>query len=164
MSKIKVVIDTSILIDLCIGDLMESFLNLPFAFLIPDVIKEEFSQPEECLIEIEKIKVCSLESKDVQKVYDFSIAYKGPSINDYFSLVLAEKEDAILVTGDRKLRNIGEKTGIEVHGILWIMDILFDKKYLNGKTLIKALEKILEKGARLPKDECEKRIKKWGGK
>ncbi len=161
MPEIKIVIDTNILIDLCIGNLMESFLDLPFTFLIPDVIKEEFLQPEGCVKEIEKIKVCSLESEDVQKVYGLSVTYKGPSINDYFSLVLAEKEGAVLLTGDKKLREIGEKNGIEVHGILWVMDILFEKECLKGDKLIKALERILEGGSRLPEEECKKRIRKW---
>ena len=160
MSKIKIVIDTNILIDLCVGDLIDAFMNLPFSFVLSDVIREEFSSPVNCVKKVRKIKTSSLGPDKVQEVYELFHSAPNLSLNDCFALLLAKEKKAILLTGDKKLRKIAEQKGMEVHGILWVMDMLFEEKILDGERLIEALRAMLRNDTRLPPKEYKERVKK----
>ena len=46
-------------------------------------------------------------------------------LSDCFALTLAEEIDgSVLLTGDATLREVAEGKGIEVHGVLWVIDEL----------------------------------------
>jgi len=159
--KQKVIVDTNILIDLCVGDLFEEFFSLSYIVFIPDVIKEEYNNPVECIKTIRRIRNKGLSSKDVEKIYEFFKEHPSLSVGDIFAFWLAKKERAILLTGDGKLKKLANKYEVEVHGILWIMDNIYEKNSKNGKKLLRALKKILNRGSRLPEKECKKREERW---
>ncbi|MCZ7620159.1 MAG: hypothetical protein M5U32_18315 [Myxococcota bacterium] len=50
---------------------------------------------------------------------------RHPQLNDCFALALAEDiDDCVLLTGDGALRRVAEENGVEVRGVLWIIDQL----------------------------------------
>jgi hypothetical protein len=69
--------------------------------------------------------------------------------------------NAILLTGDRRLRLEGLKRKVEVHGVLWILDRLIEKKVLTPRLAAAKLRLMLDEGAFLPPDECNARLEKW---
>lgn len=65
------------------------------------------------------------------------------------------------MTGDDNLRKAAQNEQVNVHGLLWLMDKLFESKLVLGLILNTALDIIIEKGAWLPKKEVEDRKEKW---
>lgn len=120
--------DTSALIDLRKVHLIEAFLSLPYDFLIPDVILElelrSFSEDEIDFLK-RKVRVSSLTSQELQQVQALIPLHQALSEVDVFVLVTAKKHsDAILLTGDQRLRDLAEQESLEVHGVLWVIEEL----------------------------------------
>lgn len=66
-----------------------------------------------------------------------------------------------LLTGDRELRHVAEERGLEVHGVLWVLDQLVEHGLLAPRAARRSLRAMLDQGAWLPADECEKRFSRW---
>ena len=81
--------------------------------------------------------------------------------NDCSVLFLAIKLDAMLVSGDRALRDAGQAQCIEVHGTLWIFDLLVSKGEISGEIAASKLEYLISMERYLPPNECTHRIAKW---
>jgi predicted nucleic acid-binding protein len=160
--------DTNILIDLYNGNLLDKIKQLPYKFGIPDAIlsdaftdKIELHEPGVEEILDAGFRIYSLEADELVEVYSLNESYSHLSVIDIFGLVLAKKHKAILLTGDKKLRQAAQNKGIEFKGILWILDELIENSIINKETATGSLQKILDKGAYLPKVECQKRFENW---
>jgi len=68
---------------------------------------------------------------------------------------------AILLTGDKPLRNAAAKNNTRVHGILWVMDQLVKKTIIDHKEAHAKMMLLMKVNNRLPIGECEKRLKRW---
>jgi hypothetical protein len=66
------------------------------------------------------------------------------------------------LTGDNHLKQIADQNGLTVHGIFWILDEMVRLEILAPQTVGEALRKIIAQGARLPMEECKKRLELWG--
>jgi len=75
--------------------------------------------------------------------------------------LLAKMQDATLVTGDNRLNKLAIASGLTVHGALWLLDQMVDFKALEPGQAVAALTHSLERGARLPANECRHRLIKW---
>jgi len=153
--------DTCIIIDLYNGKLLEKLNQLPFKLGISDAILSELLKPGADEILKSGFEVYSLESEELIEVYSLNAKYTHPSIIDIFGLVTAKKHEAILLTGDKKLRNAAKNEGIDFQGIFWILDKLIEYSIIDIKTASLSLQKILDKGSFLPKNECQKRFVDW---
>ncbi|MDW7755760.1 MAG: hypothetical protein SCH68_11405 [Brevefilum sp.] len=60
------------------------------------------------------------------------------------------------------MRTLAETQAIEVHGVLWLLDVLVDHQIITQSGACLALKRMLVHNARLPKKPCNKRLKKWG--
>ncbi len=89
----------------------------------------------------------------------------GLSVADVSVMYLAMREDAMLLSGDKPLRNQAKLRAIEVHGTLWIMDQLVSANILDGQVAAQRLEALLARVGRerryLPKADCATRIRRW---
>jgi len=160
--------DTCILIDLYNGDLLDKIKQLPYELGIPDAILSDAFSDEAELREpgAEEIisagfEIYSLESEEILEVYRLNGVYTHPSVIDIFGLVLAKKHEATLLTGDKKLREAAQKEGVEFKGILWVLDVLIEHSIIDMETGTSNLQEIIDKGAYLPKAECQKRFEQW---
>jgi predicted nucleic acid-binding protein len=157
----RLVLDTTICIDLFNGGLLEKALELPDELVLPDVIVEELILPPgEDLVKI-GYSLSPLAKEGIEEVFALRERYRKPSTNDLFALVLARLNSCPLVTGDESLRRAAQDEGMQVHGLLWLMDRLVDYHILSFLEAAVSLEIILEKGSWLPKKECESRLKRW---
>ena len=118
-----VISDTSCLIDMAKGGLIEAMFALPYRFAIPKVMYES----ELVVIpNIEKenlknlgLKVSLLPKDAALRTKAYVESTPALSLNDCSALVLAEETpDSILLTGDKHLRNVAYEMEIEVHGSL----------------------------------------------
>jgi rRNA-processing protein FCF1 len=153
--------DTSCLIDLRKASLLEAFVRLPYDLVIPDVLFEQelmlFSNAEKELIEKE-LRIVSLPSEGVLRVQRVNRDYPSLTFNDCFAFVLAERTpNCILMTGDRNLRDLATSSGIEVHGVLWGIDEMYNARVATLSQLYSAL--LLFKAdstVRLPKHDLNR--------
>jgi len=84
------------------------------------------------------------------------------TLEDASTLYVAVRRQAILLTGDKGLRQYASEQGIEVHGMLWVIDMLVARGVILPSVAAERLEWLTSQGTcRLPKQECDQRIKKW---
>ena len=165
-----VVSDTSCMIDLRKGDLLEAMLQLPYSFVMPDTLFENEwlglrADEKRALLNL-GLEVHTLPGPLVQRAAQYFNQYARLALNDCFALVLAEQnEDCILLTGDGLLRRIAEEKGIEVHGVLWATDEMEAQEIVPVEVLYNALQLFLEDElVFLPANETRRRIRRLSGR
>jgi hypothetical protein len=84
-------------------------------------------------------------------------------VHDGFAFALAESQtDCILLSGDDALRTLAVKRGMEVHGVLWVLDQLQANRLASPMTILAVLRKFLEDASvRLPRRELTIYIKRY---
>ncbi len=156
------VLDANVVIDLHTAGLLERLSELPFRLVIPDSVAGDelrsVSLTAEAGWEVE-----SLGWEELERAMALYIeTYPSLSIYDAHVLVLADSLGAFLLTGDRVLRNKAEKMGVEVHGILWLLDVMMASKVLDCMEVLEALDRMASGGSRLPVAEIGRLKAKWG--
>ena len=140
-----VVSDSSVLMDLAKVGLIEACLALPFEFVIPDVMiaGELLDLGRYTAADLVRLGfgAGTLEGADAQ----FAIAYfrqhrRHLSLNDCFAWRLAEVHQGILMTGDGNLRKLAGRSGLDVHGALWIIELMAEHNTSPTATLLEALD------------------------
>ena len=159
-----IVIDTSCMIDLRKAALLDAALALPYAFVTPDTLFENewLSPPDKKILCSGKLNVRELPGADVQRAAAYLNRHRTLKINDCFLLAMAERlKESMLLTGDQALRAVAERNGIEVHGVLWVIDILQSQGIVPLRKLCDAL-RLFHDDPRvfLPIDEILRRIKR----
>src|SRR5882762_9218292 len=118
--------DSSALIDLKKGGLLDLFLRLPFDFVVADAILADellsFSRSEVSLMRKHMV-VTSLDGAQLKLVGELQAAAPALSLYDCMSFVMAQSNPGcILLTGDKRLRSKAEAAQMECHGVLWLVD------------------------------------------
>ncbi|NLG71656.1 MAG: PIN domain-containing protein [Chloroflexi bacterium] len=160
-SQPLLVTDTNIWIDVYNGNLLLETFRLPYRFLIPDLSIPEFVCLSWHELELLGLNPYVLGPSLIQQLYDFRYQYRNLSMRDLAAFILARDLNAVLLTGDRRLRALAEAHGVEVHGVLWILDQLIHRQILEPGAACERLERICAMGARLPVGECERRLIRW---
>jgi predicted nucleic acid-binding protein len=157
----KLILDTSICIDLYHGKLLKAVLQLQHKIVLPDVIIAELEEPAgELLLKIGFIQE-GTSGEETKNIIALRNEYASPSTNDLVALYLARRNACYLITGDNVLRNAAKQEGVTVHGLLWLMDALVEFEMITKSKAYEALKSIIEAGSWLPQRECEERFKKW---
>jgi predicted nucleic acid-binding protein len=159
-----VVSDSSVLMDVAKVDLVEATLALPYEFVIPDVmLAEELldlgTYTPTALLALGFREAC-LDGAGVAQALRYAAQYRtGLSRNDCFAMTFAETHSCILLTSDRELRSVSLRKGIEVHGLLWLIDLMIEHRTIESCVLVEALETLDQKPrVRLPQDALRHRI------
>ena len=159
--------DTSALIDLRKGALLEAFLKLPFEFIIPDLllISEliKFTRAERNLID-KKMTVAHLNGNEVIHAQRLVVESPVLSLSDGFALIVAKKYPrCTLLTGDRRLRQRAEMIEVECRGVLWVVEELARQKIIEEKFIVVALKSWREDPlVRLPSQEINRILRSLG--
>lgn len=155
------VTDTNFWIDLDTAGLLGSVFRLPFEWQAPDVIVAELERPAGDDLVRQGLRVRELDGRQVAEVAALAAAYLRPSRADLFALVLARNQGALLLTGDRHLRQAAEQEGVRVHGTLWLLDEMVERSMLAPAKAAEALDRMRERFRRLPAEEVEQRLRRW---
>jgi predicted nucleic acid-binding protein len=87
------------------------------------------------------ISIRSLDSGLVNCAVALSASEPRLSTNDCFALTLAMSlDDCILLTADGALRRRAARQGVEVHGVLWLLDCMLDASLVARATALEVLE------------------------
>lgn len=157
------VIDANIFMDFDSAGLTFEFLKLPYLFVTSDIVIFELEDhPPGTLVESHGgVLIRDVPGKHQRRVVELRSQYPKNSIGDLSSLVLAELRNGVLVTGDGNLRKAAEEQGITVRGSLWLLDRMVEENLLDPIAAARALDQMLERGRRLPANECVIRIQRW---
>ena len=164
MSTKILVSDTNIWIDLHRANILEAVFRLPYEFVVTDFVYRELRAPQPHDLTGLGLRVEVLEPDSIQALLQLRAELANPSLADLSCFHLASENGWTLLTGDGAVRESCLERGVDVHGVLWLLDELFTNKIYDGATLADALKAMLEQGARLPAAECQARLRRWSSK
>lgn len=153
-----VILDTSVLIDLERGAILETIFRLPFNCAVPSLLyrMELKEYGGDALIDL-GLRLEELDAEEVTLAQSYSLRRRALSVPD--ALALAKSRSWILLSGDRKLVRLAQEEEVAVHGVLWLFDRVYDEGIADGTELCAGLRAITaHPRCRLPKEEIEKRL------
>ncbi|MCF0245127.1 MAG: hypothetical protein HUK06_10155 [Bacteroidaceae bacterium] len=162
-----VISDTNIFIDLVDAGVIDAFFALPFeihttTYILEEILKIEQRDAIKKYIDDGHLHVTSLEG---EKFLDLLVLYNGAgsnlSVNDCSVWLLASIMGGALLTGDANLRRKATQNGVEVHGVLYVIDKMVEHAVISTNVAHAALEFISQHNRRLPICEIEKRLELW---
>ena len=146
MNRLKIVVsDASVLMDLAKVRLIEAAAALPFDFMIPESIRlnellDLGAYTSDDLIRL-GFRPGTLEAADTGVALAYFRTHRRKlSINDCFAWRLAEVHAGILMTGDGDLRALAATSGVEVHGTLWVAELIGQHETCARQALVDALD------------------------
>ncbi len=161
-----IVLDASCLIDLHKGNLLHFVTELPYRLIVPFPIRHSevlyLTDREWQILDHGGLKTFDLSPEQVEDALNIKQAYPKLSANDCLCLALTRcHETAILLTGDKLLRQVAASEGFSVHGVLWVIDELKSVGACANATLISVLELWLnDQAVFLPAREIEVRLRR----
>jgi predicted nucleic acid-binding protein len=162
-----IVSDSSCLIDLRKASLLDAFQRLPYDILIPNTLFEDellkFTPSQKQALIAGGLKVVDLPGARVIRARQIIQQAPRLSIHDGFAFVLAESHPGcILLTGDSHLRSLASTYGIEVHGLLWVLDEFHAHGLCAAAELVAALRTLeQDPTVRLPRRELMAFIRRF---
>ena len=160
--------DTNIFIDLIEIELLDEFFGLPWEIHTTDMIVHELKnakQHEKIAAYCGKsLHVKSFEVEEMIRLIDFHATQHertNVTLQDCSVWFYAMESSCTLLTGDAKLRNAARKSGVDVHGVIYVIDKLVEENILSCRDAIDKLKQLKMLNQRLPLPEIEKRIKLW---
>ena len=159
-----VVTDANIWIDLHRGGVVAEAFKLDLMFKTPDLVAHEILWPSVASLKRYGLQVVELPGVRLLEIIEMARKYPRPSRPDLAALVLARFEGVPLLTGDKALRAAAEEEGIEVRGVLGLLDDMVNCHVLTGPRAAVALQQMRETGSRLPEPDCKRHVRKWTGK
>jgi hypothetical protein len=160
---IILVSDTSILIDLERGGLLEASFSCGLTMVVPDLLYEREFEPENgALLRKLGLGVVSLTPEEVALAQRLRTERKALSLPDCFALSCATRADQALVTGDKILRTEAMARLGNVYGLLWMLDQMAASGSVPTTLLYEGLARIsAHPRCRLPQSEVRSRLNDW---
>lgn len=155
--------DTSVLIDLERGSLLEPSFTLAFRFAVPDLLyRQELAEHGgPALVEL-GLRVEELDGDGVALALGYRQAHRPLSLPDCFALALAKLNSWILLSGDRHLRELAANERVACHGVLWLIDRIFEEGLLPNPVLYARVQAIAaHPRCRLPTPDLRERLRRF---
>jgi len=156
--------DTSVIIDLERGTLLDDLFRLPFEFAVPDLLfRRELAGPLGDRLVALGLRVEELTSIELTRATTVRRERKELSTADTFAFAIAQSRGWPLLTGDGGLRRLAVECRVEFHGVLWICD-----QFENGLVPLTRLHAGLtalssHPRCRLPVAEVRQRLDRYAG-
>ena len=159
------VADTSVLVDLERGGLLEQCFSLPYKFTVPDLLyRNELARrrdgPDfgESLLAL-GLRIEELDGNETSRAIRYRRKRPNLSLPDAFALALASARRWTLLTGDGVLRAFAARLSVVCHGVRWILDRLLEAGISSPADLVAGLTSISDHPrCRLPQDEIASRL------
>jgi predicted nucleic acid-binding protein len=155
--------DTSVLIDLERGVLLETAFALSFELAVPDLLYEQELKPHDGarLLEL-GLRVEELAAEHIVQALEYRRREPALSVPDSFALALAGARQWTLLTGDGALRRLAATEAVECHGVLWVLDQMHDAAVVSVQQLYDGLRAIASHPrCRLPQREIRLRLHQY---
>jgi len=160
---IILVSDTSVLIDLERGGLLEPSFSCGLTMVVPDLLYErELEANNGPMLRRLGLGVVALVPDEVTFAQQLRKEQSGLSLPDCFALSCARRPNHALVTGDKLLRAEAQSRKCTVYGLLWILDQMMSSGSVGTTLLHEGLTRISNHPrSRLPAGEVRARLQRW---
>jgi predicted nucleic acid-binding protein len=160
---IILVSDTSVLIDLERGGLLEHAFSCDLTMVVPDLLyARELETENGPFLRKLGLGVVALAPDEVDFAQRLRKQRPGLSLPDCFALSCARRQDHALVSGDKLLRTEAQARQCTVFGLLWILDQMEATGKVGPAMLHEGLSRIWNHPRkRLPKNEVMERLQRW---
>lgn len=153
--------DTNIWIDFRNAGLLDALFDLPFQLCSTDFVLEELQDFDPAALLAKGLVVHGLDEAATARLFGLMTAHNNSSLADVSCYLLAQDTGFPLLTGDGRLRKQAMQDGIQVHGVLWLLDQLIAHGVTSNAAATEGLRGMLLRGARLPAAECQARLRSW---
>jgi predicted nucleic acid-binding protein len=151
-----VVSDTSVLIDMENAELTKKVFQLPWKFVVPDIVfEEELSTHHGHLLQ-EGLEQKSMSEASIMQAVILRKHNPKISTNDILALKLAIDQGSVLLTGDKALKKLAETLHVEVHGSIWLVQEMLKQKIIILAEAQNAFKLMKETGSHLPWSEVDR--------
>ena len=157
--------DTSVIIDLDRGNLLEDIFRLDHRYCVPDLLFEnELSGAlGDRLLEL-GLEIVELNTDEAGQAQVLRWEKRKLSVPDAFAYTLATSRGWTLLTGDGELRALATEQKHPMHGVLWIIEQLHANGTVEAATLHQCLTKIhAHPRCRLPTTEVNRLLRRFVG-
>lgn len=160
---IILVSDTSVLIDLERGGLLEPAFSCGLTLAVPDLLYAlELEANNGPLLRRLGLGVLALVPDEMAFVQQLRKERPGLSLPDCFALSCARRPDHALLTGDKLLRTEAQSRQCTVYGLLWILEQMETSGKVGTNVLHEGLTRISNHPrSRLPLGEVRVRLQRW---
>ena len=160
---VLLVSDTSVLIDLRRGQVLDALFRLPFEFCVPDLLHvRELHNWDGPDLRSLGLQVVSLDADGVALAQRYRQREPRLSLPDAFGLAVAKTGGHTLLAGDGNLRTLALEEGVQCHGVLWVFDRLEEQQVIDSSALAVALSTIAaHPRCRLPRAEVQRRLDRY---
>lgn len=160
---IVLVSDTSVLIDLERGGLLELAFSCGLTMVVPDLLYDrELESENGPLLRRLGLGMVALSPDEVSFAQRIRTQRPGLSLPDCFALSCARRPEHALVTGDRLLRAEAQTRHCTVYGLLWLLDQIAASGAVGISLLYEGLTRISNHPrCRLPHGEVLARLQRW---
>lgn len=153
--------DTNIWIDFGHAGLLAEIFQLPITLCCTDFVVSELQDIASETLVAAGLIVESLDEAAVGRLPELMAAHNNSSAADVSCYLLAHQTGRPLLTGDGRLRKQAARDGLEVFGVLWLLDQMVAHAVVTRGRARAGLQDMLNRGARLPKGECQARLSAW---
>lgn len=160
--------DANILIDVELMGLYDLWLQLPYETVTTSlVVKELVTGGHKQALGYIRAEMIREEVLDTFEFVEQLEKYAGTGLSDpdISVIYLAQRDEALLLSGDKLVRNMAQVEEIEVHGTIWIMDQLVEAGILCSMIAAEKLECLVnlsgDEERFLPRHICKQRIQSW---
>ncbi|PIF75500.1 hypothetical protein CLU95_2648 [Variovorax sp. 54] len=160
---IILVSDTSVLVDLERGGLLEAAFGCGLTMVVPDLLyANELEAENGPYLRALGLGVVALTPDEMTLVQQVKAQRAGLSLADCFALSCATRPAHALVTGDRALRNEAVGRHVPTFGLLWLLDQMAASGLVSSLALWEGLTRVCShRRCRLPMDEVNARLRAW---
>ena len=162
-----IIADANIFIDLAGIEKLGDIFLLPWSIHTTDFILHELKKPSDmqntiqAAIKENKLIVKTASASEISNLLSFHPECRSLSLADKSIWKYAKDIQGSLLTNDMALRKYAENDDIAVSGSLYIFDQFIEQGIISAQPCAEKLEYLLSRNSRLPKDECDKRIRLW---
>jgi rRNA-processing protein FCF1 len=165
--EVVVVNDTNIFLDLYSIGCLDYFFQLPFTvhtvdFVLNEIKDEAQRSSLQPYLKCGLLHVHRFSAEELVDVVELHEEASGNvSIVDCSVWYYAQRNDYILLTGDRQLRARAINSHVTVRGIIYVFDCLVENRLMPPSLAADKMEELMAINQRLPKKIIQERIEVW---
>ena len=157
-----IITDTNIITDLSNANILDKFVKLDNVYISDMIKRDEINSNTGNVNIIKEFKTINATSEEIDEIFKISQEIHGLSPYDIINFIIAKNNNAILATGDKKLKDYSEANGIEVIRTLKIIKLMKDNNIITTKEDINSCKKLKENNnTRIPSTDIDNLIKEF---
>lgn len=159
ITKKIIITDTNIITDLNNANILKKFVRLDNVYISDMVKNDEINSNTGNVDIINQFKTISASSELITEIFRISQKTNGLSQYDIVNYIISRDNDAILATGDNRLKNFSENNGVEVIRTLKIIKLMKEQHIISTDEAIKACILLRENiSTRIPVEDINNMI------